>query len=175
MHCVRIIPYRSGWLSTPNFKMHASVNLHPDSSLVPLKKHFNPTPSETVQRSKFHSRVRRPEETIAAFVADLRSLAEFCNFGSSLDDMLRDRIVCGVNNRKIQQTLLSEKTLTLKKALEVAQGWETAAKNAKVLSQGGKCKSWTVDSGLDSWTEIWTGFWTNAEVDDDHFLSNISL
>ena len=45
------------------------------------------------------------------------------------------------------------------------------------VSPGGKCKSWTVDSGLDcgldSWTEIWTRFWTNAEVDDDHFLSNI--
>ena len=37
-----------------------------------LKKHFNPTPSETVQRSKFHSRVRKSGETIAAFVADLR-------------------------------------------------------------------------------------------------------
>ena len=50
--------------------------------------------------------------------------------------MLRDRIVCGVNNTKIQQTLLAEKTLTLKKAMELAQGLETAAKNAKVLSQG---------------------------------------
>ena len=80
--------------------------------IAALKNHFNPTPSETIQRSKFHSRVRKPGESIAAFVADLRSLAEFCNFGASLDDMLRDRIVCGVNNTKIQQTLLSEKTLT---------------------------------------------------------------
>ena len=44
-------------------------------------------------------------------------------------------------------------------------------------ADSGQCKSWTVDSGLDcgldSWTEIWTGFWTNAEVCDDHFLSNI--
>ena len=107
-----------------------------DELVAALKNHFNPTPSETVQRSKFHSRFRKPGETIAAFVADLRSLAEFCNFGASLDDMLRDRLVCGVNNTKIQQTLLSEKTLTLKKALDLAQGLETAAKNAKVLSQG---------------------------------------
>ena len=49
--------------------------------------------------------------------------------------MLRDRIVCGVNKKKIQQRLLSEKTLT--KALELAQGLETAAQNAKVLSQQG--------------------------------------
>ena len=101
-----------------------------------IKNHYNPTPSETVQRSKFHSRVQKLGETIAAFIADLRALAEFCNFGHFLDDMLRDRIVCGVNNAKIQQALLSEKTLTLKKALEVAQGLEIAVKNAKVLSHG---------------------------------------
>ena len=54
-----------------------------------IKKHYNPTPSETVQCSKFHSRVRKPGETIAAYVADLRALAEFCNFGPSSDNMLR--------------------------------------------------------------------------------------
>jgi len=49
--------------------------------------------------------------------------------------MLRDRIVCGINNGKIQQRLLAEKTLTLAKTIELAQGMETAAKNAKELSQ----------------------------------------
>ena len=39
----------------------------------------------------------------------------------------------------------------------------------------GWCKSWTLDSGLDSrtglWTEIWTGFWTEkgAGPNDDLF------
>ena len=107
-----------------------------DELVDALKKHFNPTPLETVHHSKFHSRVRKPGESIAVFVADLCAPAEFCNFGASLDDMLRDRIVCGVNNTKIQQAFLSEKILTLKKALEVAQGLETAVKNAKVLSHG---------------------------------------
>ncbi len=100
-----------------------------------LRDHFKPTPSETVQRSRFHSRVRKPGETVATFVSELRSLAEFCNFNNTLDDMLRDRIVCGINNTKIQQRLLAEKTLTLAKAIELAQGMETAAKNAKELAQ----------------------------------------
>ena len=38
----------------------------------------------------------------------------------------------------------------------------------------GKCKTWTLDSGLDSWTGLWTaiwaGFWTDAELGNDHFL-----
>lgn len=69
-----------------------------------LKEHFNPTPSETVQRSRFHGRFRKSGETVATFVSELRSLAEFCNFGASLDDMLRDRLICGINNSKIQQS-----------------------------------------------------------------------
>ena len=47
--------------------------------------------------------------------------------------MLRDRIVCGINEDRIQQRLLSESKLTLEKALEIAQSMEAAAKNAKTL------------------------------------------
>ena len=71
---------------------------------------------------------------MAKFVSELRSLAELCNFGASLDDMLRDRLICGINNSKIQQKLLAEK-LTLTTAIEMAQGMETAAKNAKEIAQ----------------------------------------
>ena len=58
-----------------------------------LTDHFNPTPSEIVQHFKFHGRFRQPEESIAAYVAELRALAEFCNFGATLEDMLRDQLV----------------------------------------------------------------------------------
>ena len=73
-----------------------------------LADHFNPTPSETVQRFKFHSRFRKPSESVAEYVSELRSLAEFCNFGTALEDMLRDRIVCGICNTQIQKRLLAE-------------------------------------------------------------------
>ena len=42
--------------------------------------------------------------------------------------MLRDRIVCGINEDRIQQRLLSESKLTLEKALEITQYMEVAAK-----------------------------------------------
>ena len=60
-----------------------------------LQEHYNPTPSETVQRSRFHSRFRKQGDTVATFVSELRSLAKFCNFGATLD-----RIVCGINEIK---------------------------------------------------------------------------
>ncbi len=63
------------------------------------------------------------------FVLELRSLAEFCNFGDTLEVMLRDRLVCRINNNRMQQRLLSEPKLTFKRALELAQEVETAAKS----------------------------------------------
>ena len=100
--------------------------------------HFNPEPSELeiVQRYKFHSRFRQHGESVATFVSELRALAEHCKFGSTLNDMLRDRLVCGIYEDLIQRKLLSESKLTFDKALEMALGIETAMKNIQEL-QGG--------------------------------------
>lgn len=67
-----------------------------------LEKHFQPRQSEIVQRYKFNIRTRGPGETLNSFVAELRKLAQGCNFGDQLDNMLRDRFVVGVNDKQIQ-------------------------------------------------------------------------
>ena len=59
-----------------------------------VQEHHQPTPSAIVQRYKFNSRAQKAEESIATFVAELRCLAEHCKFGQTLDEMLRDRLVC---------------------------------------------------------------------------------
>ena len=98
-----------------------------------MNEHHNPIPSEIVQRCKFNSRFRMDNETIADFMASLRSLSEFCNYGSTLDNMLRDRLVCGVRDDRIQRRLLAEKDLNLQKAVEIATSIEMAAKNVRDL------------------------------------------
>ena len=103
-----------------------------------LTEHFTPAPSEIVERFKFHTRFRKPGESVTAFVSELRSIAKSCNFGDTLETMLRDRIVCGINDAVIQCRLLSEKNLTFKTALELAQSMESAAKNLKELSASSK-------------------------------------
>ena len=104
-----------------------------DELVVALTEHHSPAPSEIVQRFKFNSQFRHAGESVATYVAELRSIAQTCNYSSSLDEMLRDRIVCGINDDRIQQRLLSERGLTYKKALELSQGLETAAKNVREL------------------------------------------
>ena len=97
-----------------------------------LGEHYNPEPSEIVQRYKFHTRSRKQGETITKFIAELRVLAQYCNFGTTLS-ALRDRLVCGINDENMQRRLLSEKTLTFDKALELSLSMETAKKNAEEL------------------------------------------
>ena len=100
-----------------------------------LTAHFEPKPSEIVQRFRFNTRFRKTGESIAKYVSELRALAQYCNFGETLETMLRDRLVCGINNEKIQNRLLSETELTYQKALSLAQSSEAAAQNVKELQQ----------------------------------------
>ena len=60
-------------------------------------------------------------------------MSKFCNFGATLEDMLRDRLVCGINEEHIQKRLLSKPNLTLQRAVELSESLETAAKNAQEL------------------------------------------
>ena len=46
-----------------------------------VKQHCNPQPSEIVQRYLFHTHRRKPTESVNEYVAKLRKLSEFCNFG----------------------------------------------------------------------------------------------
>ena len=120
----------------PTFKVLRSL-IHPKKPeetpyselTAALKKHFMPPPSEIVQRFKFHTRFRRPTETVAEYVSELRALSEYCNFGDSLEEMLRDRLVCGIANETIQSKLLAEKKLTYLDALALAQRLESAIQN----------------------------------------------
>ena len=100
--------------------------------------HLNPKPSVIVQRFKFNCRVRGEVEPIADFVAALRALSEHCEFGMSLEDVLRDRLVCGINNPSIQQRLLGEGGLTFKKALELSLSMELANKGSSELQAATK-------------------------------------
>ena len=103
-----------------------------------VKQHCNPQPSEIVQRYRFHTRRRKPTESVSEYVAELRKLSEFCNFGIILEDMLRDRLVCGINDDRIQRRMLAEPNLKFPKALELALAAETAAKNtADIQSASG--------------------------------------
>ena len=53
-----------------------------------MRGHLCPLPSEIVQRYKFNSRIRQDRESVAVYMSELRALAQYCNFGETLEVML---------------------------------------------------------------------------------------
>ena len=63
-----------------------------------LKKHLAPDPNIILERFKFNKRDRKEGELVADYIAELRNLARDCEYADKLEEMLRDRIVCGIGD-----------------------------------------------------------------------------
>ena len=121
-----------------------------DSLLKLLKSHYAKKQSVVVHRFYFNTRSRKPAETIADYVAALRELALHCNYGATerLEEMLRDRLICGVNHSGIQRKLLSEGDITYTQAFTFAQSIETAERDAKKLGSSGDAVTTPPDTSI---------------------------
>ena len=71
-----------------------------------VKTHFHPKPSPIIKRYEFNERKQKPGESIAEFLAAIRKIADDCEYGTVLDDMLRDRLVFGVADKRLQNRFL---------------------------------------------------------------------
>lgn len=98
-----------------------------------------------MERLKFNSRNQKPGETIEAYVSDLRNKAQSCRFGDLQEELIRDRLVCGILNDGIRKLLLCNNELTLAKAIETCQIHELTDQHTKTLA-GPKRNLSNVDS-----------------------------
>ena len=111
-----------------------SISDEADDCCVVCKFHLAPKPLGIAERFRFHKRNQGEEETVAQYVAVLKRLSEYCEFGAYLEDALRDRFVCGLKSETVQKRLLTEKDLTFHKAVEYAVSAETATRDVQQLS-----------------------------------------
>ena len=106
-----------------------------DEIVEAVRNHYQLVASAIIQRFNFHTRACKSGENVSTYVSELWKLLKYCNFGETLEDMLRDHLVCGINDKRVQCRLLGELGLTFAKALELTQAAETAESNAKQLKQ----------------------------------------
>ena len=86
--------------------------------------------NEMYEISKMYSHIRR----ISEYILEIRNLARVCNFGDSLNAMIQDHLVRGINDDQIQKHLLSKgDQLTLTKAVTLAKAKEAATKDSQLL------------------------------------------
>ena len=82
--------------------------------------HYLPKRNIIFERTQFNKRVQLPQETSDSFITDLHKLVDTCEYGAMRDELLRDRIVAGMNNLALSEKLQLEdsKTLTLEKVIQ---------------------------------------------------------
>ena len=100
-----------------------------------FEAYCNPKQNVTVLRYKFNTRDQRSDENIDQYVTELRRLANDCSYGELLEEMIRDRIVCGTNNPRIKEKHLQAETLDLSRAINIARGIEISTHQLKDLSE----------------------------------------
>ncbi|XP_075550253.1 uncharacterized protein LOC142583647 [Dermacentor variabilis] len=98
-----------------------------------LSEHYSPKRHEITESYKFFSRCQAEGEPVNEFLVDIRRIADNCNFGSALDRMIRDRIVCGIRSGALQKQLLAQRELTLQDAEAMALAAEAADSDVKEM------------------------------------------
>jgi len=68
---------------------------------------------------------------VATYLAQLKQLAEYCKYGDSLREMLRDRLACGIGDECWKKRLLSEEALSYDKAVKILLSLEAAELEVK--------------------------------------------
>lgn len=97
-----------------------------------LSNHLEPQRSEIAERHVFRLRRQRPGESMADYLQDLKHLATTCNFGTSLEENLRDQFVSGLSNVAMRSRIFAEKDIKYKEAVELALALEAAERHAEV-------------------------------------------
>lgn len=108
-----------------SFKLTDSNSKSYKHVLEKFTAHFIPKVNVIYERSRFNMRVQEQGENVEEFVTALHKLAENCDFGKfgdgMQDELIRDRLVVGLLDKKLNQKLQLEDNLTLQRAIQVAR------------------------------------------------------
>ena len=85
-----------------------------------FQSHFIKKRNVIYERAKFNMRTQVKGEPVDTFITALYGLAEHCAYGDLHDELIRDRIVVGLQDAKLSEKLQLDPTLTLEKAITMA-------------------------------------------------------
>jgi hypothetical protein len=74
------------------------------------------------------------DETFDKYVTELKILASTCNYGALHDSLIRDRLICGINDSNLRERLLRVADLDLQKCLEICRAAELSKERIETPS-----------------------------------------
>lgn len=115
------------------FKQEQDKN-DPKEILRLMEEYFVGKTNIIYERYIFNNKSQELAETFDAYVSKLRKLAGTCNYEGICDELIRDRIVCGIRDNTIRKKLLQESELTLDKCVNICRAAEKTAAQLKTMS-----------------------------------------
>ena len=88
------------------------------------------------ERFTFNRRDQVENENFDTYLTALREQVRRCEFQGMEDEMLRDRIVCGVGDNALRRQLLQKKNLTLQSCVDMCRASEATAHHLRVMGGG---------------------------------------
>ena len=101
--------------------------------LKKFRDYCEPRKNIVYERYKFWSRNQQDSESVDQWATDLKRKASHCEFGSQSNDMIRDKVVFGIQNQGVKERLLREADLTLEKALDICRTSETTKQQISAM------------------------------------------
>ena len=98
-----------------------------------LADYCMPRKNIVFERYAFGKTTQSAGETIDSFVTTLRARAKTCQFENQEESLIRDRIVLGCADQRLQERLLREPDLTLIKALDLCRAAESTRDQMRCL------------------------------------------
>ena len=96
--------------------------------------HFMVRRNVIFERARFNSRNQYEGESIESFFTELHALIEYCDYGEKRDNFLRDKIVVGIRDKRLSESLQLDEKLTLDTALNKVRSKEMVVKQSQQLS-----------------------------------------
>ncbi|XP_063538098.1 uncharacterized protein LOC134747405 [Cydia strobilella] len=94
---------------------------------------FLPKTNTTVERHRFFTREQKPQESAEQYVFELTKMAAKCGFKDLCDDLVKDRLICGIRNTTLRERLLREPDLKLSSALDICRLVEMSQVQASTI------------------------------------------
>ena len=108
-------------------------------------EYLNPRKNITFLHFKFFSYNQGEGQLIDEYVTELKARSQHCEFGDLRESLIRNKIVLGEQDKKIQERLLRETDLSLDKAISICH----AAEEVKVQTKEMQSNKTDMTSNVD--------------------------
>ncbi|KAJ8879939.1 hypothetical protein PR048_020560 [Dryococelus australis] len=103
-----------------------------------FESHFIPKRNVIYERAKFNLRSQLADESVDTFVTALHLLAEKCEYKSMRNELICDRLVVGLLDKRLSETLQLDATVTLETVVNKAKQTEAIRKQQLIVQKSNR-------------------------------------